>query len=143
MSSLDASMTRDVQKVDAEAPANLATDSKAKKKHLKVSKKQVSMKSVNVTEKIPVSTAIFEHLKTHENGVLRTLCATWHKDMRVPVKFYLNEELFLLMKEEVQRSCELGDSGFLPALSQLVNVACLPGIVEVIFFIVRCISYAS
>lgn len=50
--------------------------------------------------------------------------------MRVPVRFYLNEELYELFKEEIQASeNQHGKGGFISAVRQLLNVSCLPGIV--------------
>ena len=55
-------------------------------------------------------------------------------NMRVPGIFYVNEHLSRLMFEELQAFCSRGKNagrgGFLPAVKQIANVACLPGIVN-------------
>uniref|UniRef100_A0A6G1SAJ3 RNA-splicing ligase RtcB homolog n=1 Tax=Aceria tosichella TaxID=561515 RepID=A0A6G1SAJ3_9ACAR len=48
-------------------------------------------------------------------------------NMRVEGRFYVNEQLETLMFEELRNSDKGG--GFLPAVKQIANVACLPGIV--------------
>lgn len=48
-------------------------------------------------------------------------------NMRVEGRFYVNENLETLMFEELRNSDKGG--GFLPAVKQIANVACLPGIV--------------
>ena len=48
-------------------------------------------------------------------------------NMRVEGRFYVNEHLESLMFEELRNSDKGG--GFLPAVKQIANVACLPGIV--------------
>ncbi|GMH63209.1 hypothetical protein TrLO_g13819 [Triparma laevis f. longispina] len=51
--------------------------------------------------------------------------------MRVPGIFYVNERLEQLMLSELQQSCDgTGIGGFIPACSQIANVAALPGIVK-------------
>lgn len=45
--------------------------------------------------------------------------------------FYVNETLKDMIFEELKQSSEKGDSGFLPAVRQVANVAALPGIVKV------------
>jgi tRNA-splicing ligase RtcB len=51
-------------------------------------------------------------------------------NMRVPGTFYVNKHLETLMFEELQQHVDSGGhGGFLPAVKQLANVACLPGIV--------------
>ena len=51
-------------------------------------------------------------------------------NMRVPGTFYVNKPLETLMFEELQQHVDSGGhGGFLPAVKQLANVACLPGIV--------------
>eukprot|EP00164_Ancoracysta_twista_P004149 GFYU01005579.1.p1 GENE.GFYU01005579.1~~GFYU01005579.1.p1 ORF type:complete len:508 (-),score=141.86 GFYU01005579.1:36-1559(-) len=52
-------------------------------------------------------------------------------NMRVPGYFYVNSFLKDLMYEELEQHCRIGQSGggFLPAMKQIANVACLPGIV--------------
>ena len=51
-------------------------------------------------------------------------------NMRVPGVFYVNKHLETLMFDELQQHVGRGDvGGFLPAVKQLANVACLPGIV--------------
>ena len=96
-----------------------------------INTKKVQTLVFHLTERIRITPDIFTHIQTLEDGVTRILPPTYHPDMLVPVKFYLNDPLYELMKVEVERACELGDSGFLPALTQLINVACLPGIVHV------------
>lgn len=49
-------------------------------------------------------------------------------NMRVEGRFYVNENLENLMFEELQQFDSKG-GGFLPAVKQIANVACLPGIV--------------
>lgn len=49
-------------------------------------------------------------------------------NMRVQGRFYVNENLEPLMFEELMQSDAKG-GGFLPAVKQIANVACLPGIV--------------
>lgn len=52
-------------------------------------------------------------------------------NMRVPGVFYVNKHLETLMFDELQQHVGRGDvGGFLPAVKQLANVACLPGIVK-------------
>jgi tRNA-splicing ligase RtcB len=54
-------------------------------------------------------------------------------NMRVPGKFYVNKHLETLMFDELKQFCKQGTGGgggFLPAMKQLANVACLPGIVK-------------
>lgn len=41
------------------------------------------------------------------------------------------------MVEELRNSCRGGIGGFLPGVKQIANVAALPGIVKVVFFISR------
>ena len=49
------------------------------------------------------------------------------ENMRVPGVFYVNERLEILMFDELQAFCDRGDhGGFLPAVEQIANVACLP-----------------
>ena len=53
------------------------------------------------------------------------------ENMRVPGVFYVNERLETLMFDELRAFCDRGDhGGFLPAVKQIANVACLPGIVQ-------------
>jgi len=50
--------------------------------------------------------------------------------MRIPGSFYVNAQLEKLMLEELRKYSESSSvGGFLPAVKQLANVACLPGIV--------------
>lgn len=49
-------------------------------------------------------------------------------NMRVEGRFYVNKNLEPLMFEELEQSDNKG-GGFLPAVKQIANVACLPGIV--------------
>lgn len=52
-------------------------------------------------------------------------------NMRVPGVFYVNERLERLMFEELEAYVDRGDvGGFLPAVKQIANVACMPGIVQ-------------
>ena len=52
-------------------------------------------------------------------------------NMRVPGVFYVNKHLETLMFDELRQHVDRGDvGGFLPAVKQLANVACLPGIVS-------------
>ena len=52
-------------------------------------------------------------------------------NMRVPGVFYVNKHLETLMFDELHQHVDRGDvGGFLPAVKQLANVACLPGIVS-------------
>jgi len=52
-------------------------------------------------------------------------------NMKVEGVFYVNEHLEKLMFEELQQSCKPGNvGGFLPAVTQIGNVASLPGIVH-------------
>ena len=53
-------------------------------------------------------------------------------NMRVPGIFYVNDHLSELMFEELKHSCANpgGRGGFLPAVKQIANVSCLPGIVK-------------
>ena len=53
-------------------------------------------------------------------------------NMRVPGMFYVNEHLSKLMFDELRASCSNpgGRGGFLPAVKQIANVSCLPGIVR-------------
>jgi tRNA-splicing ligase RtcB len=52
-------------------------------------------------------------------------------EMRVPAYFFVNSALEELMFDELRSyvSTPRGQGGFLPAMKQLANVACLPGIV--------------
>ena len=51
-------------------------------------------------------------------------------NMRVPGRFYVNNQLQPLMFEELQHHTQAGGyGGFLPAVKQIANVAALPGIV--------------
>lgn len=51
--------------------------------------------------------------------------------MKVPGKFYVNDELHELILEELQHHTNsAGIGGFLPAVKQLANVAALPGVVK-------------
>ena len=52
-------------------------------------------------------------------------------NMRVPGRFYVNDHLSALMFDELKNSCANpnGRGGFLPAVKQIANVSCLPGIV--------------
>eukprot|EP00466_Bigelowiella_natans_P018166 jgi/Bigna1/58006/fgenesh1_pm.45_\ len=50
--------------------------------------------------------------------------------MKVPGRFYANKSLEKLMFEELRVHVKRGESGFLPAVKQIANVASLPGIVE-------------
>jgi tRNA-splicing ligase RtcB len=51
--------------------------------------------------------------------------------MRVPGVFYVNKHLETLMFDELSQYADRGDiGGFLPAVKQIANVACLPGIVQ-------------
>lgn len=55
-------------------------------------------------------------------------------NMRVPGCFYVNDRLKALIFDELKNSYSRdGVGGFLPAVTQLANVAALPGIVEVLF----------
>lgn len=49
-------------------------------------------------------------------------------NMRVEGRFYVNKNLESLMFEELRQSDSKG-GGFLPAVKQIANVACLPGII--------------
>lgn len=50
----------------------------------------------------------------------------------MPGKFYVNSHLEKLMFDELQHHVKAGGvGGFLPAVKQIANVACLPGIVNV------------
>ena len=52
-------------------------------------------------------------------------------NMRVPGVFYVNQRLETLLFDELSQYCDRGDhGGFLPAVKQIANVACLPGIVQ-------------
>ena len=52
-------------------------------------------------------------------------------NMRVPGIFYVNDHLRELMYDELkQHTTRNGFGGFLPAVKQIANVACLPGIVR-------------
>ena len=59
----------------------------------------------------------------------------WHIDrgfvdnMNVPVRFYVNEKLEDLVFNELREQCTGKRGTFLPAVKQMANVACLPGIV--------------
>ena len=51
---------------------------------------------------------------------------------QVPGRFYVNKHLEELMFDELAHHCKSGGvGGFLPAVKQIANVACLPGIVNV------------
>ena len=47
-------------------------------------------------------------------------------------RFYVNKQLEMLMMEELKSFCRRSGNmgGFLPAVKQIANVACLPGIVS-------------
>ena len=45
--------------------------------------------------------------------------------------FYVNENLGEMIFDELRQASQRGDSGFLPAVKQVANVAALPGIVKV------------
>ncbi len=50
----------------------------------------------------------------------------------MPGRFYVNKNLEELMFDELAHHCKSGGvGGFLPAVKQIANVACLPGIVNV------------
>ena len=50
--------------------------------------------------------------------------------MNVEGRFYVNQRLESLMLDELQHYCNAkGVGGFLPAVTQIANVASLPGIV--------------
>ena len=52
-------------------------------------------------------------------------------NMRVPVKFYVNDKLEGLIFDELRHYSNNKDrGGFLPAVKQMANVAALPGIVK-------------
>ena len=52
--------------------------------------------------------------------------------MKIPGVFYVNAHLRTLMFDELKsHSGRAGVGGFLPAVKQIANVACLPGIVNV------------
>jgi len=51
-------------------------------------------------------------------------------NMNVEGRFYVNQRLESLMLDELRHFCDAkGIGGFLPAVSQIANVASLPGIV--------------
>ena len=51
--------------------------------------------------------------------------------MSVPGTFYVNSRLEQLMLSELRQSCDgTGVGGFIPAVTQIANVAALPGIVK-------------
>jgi hypothetical protein len=52
-------------------------------------------------------------------------------NMRVPVTFFVNDAISPLLFEELEHYCKSGGyGGFLPAVTQMANVAALPGIVK-------------
>ena len=51
------------------------------------------------------------------------------ENMKVPVKFYVNQKLESLVFNELKEQCTGNRSTFLPAVKQMANVAGLPGIV--------------
>jgi hypothetical protein len=82
--------------------------------------------------KIHITPEIFDTIETNQqDGVTRIIPKTFHAAMQVPVIFYLNNALYAHLREEVACAMELGESGFLPSLTQLINVACMPGLVHV------------
>jgi tRNA-splicing ligase RtcB len=53
-------------------------------------------------------------------------------NMNVGGRFYVNDKLESLVYEELKTNCEHGGiGGFIPAVKQIANAACLPGIVGV------------
>jgi len=56
-------------------------------------------------------------------------------NMRVPAKFYVDDNLKEILYEELESHFKAkGFGGFIPAVMQLANVAAMPGIVKVSCF---------
>lgn len=61
-----------------------------------------------------------------------SICQGFVPNMKVPVKFYANDNLQSMIFDELDQYRQAkGIGGFLPAVTQLANVASLPGIVGV------------
>ncbi|CAE8585893.1 unnamed protein product [Polarella glacialis] len=69
---------------------------------------------------------------TREDPNMYKISTGFVNDMRVPGKFYVNEQLDRLMLDELRSFSRQSENvgGFLPAVKQIGNVAALPGIVK-------------
>ncbi len=66
-----------------------------------------------------------------EKANLFTIDKGFVPNMRVTGKFYVNSSLEKIVFDELRSHCQRGAfGGFLPAVKQIANVACLPAIVK-------------
>lgn len=67
---------------------------------------------------------------TRQDSTSLAIAKGFVPNMRVPGRFYVNEELEKLTQEELRQHSEAKNfGGFIPAVKQIANVAALPGIV--------------